>query len=113
MISGAHVVLFSREAEADRAVLRDVFGLEHVDAGGGWLIFALPPAEIAVHPDADGGQQQVYLMCEDVAAIKTRLEAAGLVCSAVADEGWGQVMTLSLPSGAGLGIYQQRHPVPH
>ncbi|MDJ0825261.1 MAG: hypothetical protein QNJ16_07145 [Rhodobacter sp.] len=112
MITGAHVVVYSTDAEADRAFLRDVLGFAHVDAGGGWLIFALPPSEMAVHPDATGGAQQVYLMTDDVAGLRAEMAGHGIACTEPVDEGWGVLMTLTLPSGAGLGVYQPRHPVP-
>ncbi|MDJ0629284.1 MAG: hypothetical protein QNJ44_13580 [Rhodobacter sp.] len=112
MITGAHMVLFSKDAEADRAFLRDILGTAHVDAGGGWLIFALPPSEMAVHPDAAGGRQQIYLMTDDVAALKAEMEGRGARCTEPVDEGWGVLMTVTLPSGAALGAYQPRHLVP-
>ncbi len=109
MITGMHMTLFSRDAEADRAFFRDVLGFAHVDAGGGWLIFAAPPAEVAVHPDEAGGRQQVYLMVEDIAAFRAAMAAKGVTVSEPADEGWGLLSTLTLPGGAGLGVYQPRH----
>jgi hypothetical protein len=102
-------VLFSADAEADRRFFQDVLELGSVDAGGGWLIFALPPAEAAVHP-GDGPGSELYLMCDDVAAEIARLDDRGVRCSEIEDAGWGSVVKISLPSGAEIGLYQPRHP---
>jgi hypothetical protein len=111
MITGAHAVLFSDEAEAVRALLRDGLGLESVDAGGGWLIFALPPAEVAVHPAERGGRHELYLMCDDIEATAAELAAKGIeLARPVSDEGWGLLTALKLPGGAELGLYEPRHP---
>ena len=112
MLDGAHVVLYSSDAAADRAFLRDVLGLPHVDAGDGWLIFALPPAEIAVHPAEASGKHELYLMCEDVEALVRELGAKGVRCSEITDQGWGVVTAVTLPGGSELGIYQPRHERP-
>lgn len=109
VITGAHVVLFSTDAEADRAFLSDVLGLASVDAGGGWLIFGLPPAEAAVHP-APEPAAALYLMCDDLPAEMARLAAQGVTCSGVEEARWGSVTTVVLPSGAPLGLYQPKHP---
>jgi catechol 2,3-dioxygenase-like lactoylglutathione lyase family enzyme len=106
---GAHLVLFSRDADADRAFLGDVLGLQSVDAGGGWLIFGLPPAEAAVHP-ADAPGAQLYFMCADLDAEIDRLRARGVDCGPVQEERWGTVTTITLPGGGELGLYQPRHP---
>lgn len=111
MISGAHVIIYSVDAEADRAFFRDVLGFPSVDAGQGWLIFALPPAEIALHPAADNGKQEIYMMCDDVAATIQTLERQKVKCEPVADLGWGLLTHLSLPGGGRLGLYQPKHPV--
>jgi hypothetical protein len=112
VINGAHVILYSADAAADRAFLRDMIGLSGVDVGGGWLIFALPPAEVAVHPaDANGGQA-LYLMCEDVEAEIARLQAAGVACDPVAQVGWGRLTALQLPGGGKLALYEPRHARP-
>lgn len=119
MIQGVHLLLYSRNAEADRAFLRDVLGLASVDAGHGWLIFALPPAEIAVHP-ADGNivqnvpqedhaRSEIYLMCEDLAGTMASFNAKGAATTEPKNERWGTVTTVRLPSGASLGLYQPRH----
>lgn len=111
MISGAHVILYSRDAEADRAFLRDVLGFAHVDAGGGWLIFKLPPAEVAVHPTDGPEQHEFYLMCDDVQATVAELAARGIeLAEPVSDQGWGLLCALRLPGGGKLGLYQPRHP---
>lgn len=112
MIIGAHAVIYSKDAEADRAFLRDVLGLSHVDAGHGWLIFGLPPSEVAVHPGAEGDTQDFYLMVEDIAVFVAAMEAAGRACTAPSDQRWGVLTSLTLPSGATIGVYQPRHPRP-
>ncbi len=109
MIFGAHVVLFSTDADADRAFLADALGVAGVDGGGGWLIFALPPAEVAVHP-AESAGAQLYLMCDDLDAEMRRLSGLGVECSAVEEARWGSVTTIRLPGGGEVGLYQPRHP---
>jgi catechol 2,3-dioxygenase-like lactoylglutathione lyase family enzyme len=110
MITGVHALLYSNDAEKDRAFLRDVLGFKGVDAGEGWLIFALPPAEVGVHPaDGNAGQTELYLMCEDVKATIAELNAKGISCSEPRDQGWGILTHISLPSGGKLGMYQPRH----
>ncbi len=112
MITGAHVILYSSDAEADRAFLRDLLDTTTVDAGGGWLILALPPAEVAVHPTDGPAQHELYLLCDDIEATHAELTARGVVVvGAISDEGWGRVITIRLPSGGPLGIYEPRHPV--
>jgi catechol 2,3-dioxygenase-like lactoylglutathione lyase family enzyme len=110
MISGAHVIVYSRDAEADRAFFRDVLEYPHVDVGGGWLIFKLPPAEVAVHPAEGAGSQELYLMCDDVNATIETLTAKGVTCGPVSDEGWGLLTSIRLPGGGELGLYEPRHP---
>jgi catechol 2,3-dioxygenase-like lactoylglutathione lyase family enzyme len=110
MITGAHVIVYSRDADADRAFLRDVLGYPYVDAGGGWLIFKLPPAEVAVHPTENAGSHELYLMCDDVTATIAQLDAEGVQCGPVSDEGWGLLTSIRLPGGGDLGIYEPRHP---
>lgn len=112
MINGAHVIVHSSDAEADRAFFRDVLRYPHVDAGGGWLIFALPPAEAAVHPTdaASNGRHELYLMCDDVAATVEELTSHGVeFTQPVTDAGWGLLTALRLPGGSELGLYQPRH----
>jgi len=108
MIYGSHVVVFSSDADADRAFLQDVFGFEYVDAGGGWLIFGLPPAELAVHP-ADAPGAELYFMCDDLAAEVQRLEARGVRCTPVEEARWGSITKVELPGGGEVGVYEPKH----
>jgi hypothetical protein len=111
MINGAHAVLYSHDADATRAVLAKVWGTRSVDAGEGWRIFALPPAEIAVHPAEEGGRAELYLLCDDVAATVSALQAEGIeVARPISDQGWGLLTAITLPGGVELGLYQPRHP---
>jgi catechol 2,3-dioxygenase-like lactoylglutathione lyase family enzyme len=110
MTSGAHVILYSKDAEADRAFFRDVLGFPSVDAGHGWLIFALPPAEAAFHP-ADGNERhELYFMCDDLKAEISELEKKGVRCTEVHQERWGSITKIRLPGGGELGLYQPKHP---
>jgi catechol 2,3-dioxygenase-like lactoylglutathione lyase family enzyme len=110
MIFGAHVIVYSKDATADRAFLRDVLGLGSVDAGHGWLLFALPPAEVAVHPAEDNDRHELYFMCDDVRAEILRLHEKGVRCSEVQEARWGSVTKIRLPGGSELGLYQPKHP---
>jgi catechol 2,3-dioxygenase-like lactoylglutathione lyase family enzyme len=111
MFAGAHVVLYSSDPEADRVFLRDVLGLRDVDAGEGWLIFKLPPAEVAVHPTEGQPKQELYLICPDLETVLTDLAAKGVTIShPVRNLSWGMLATIKLPSGADLSLYQPRHP---
>jgi catechol 2,3-dioxygenase-like lactoylglutathione lyase family enzyme len=113
VIVGVHAIVFSNDAEADRAFFRDVLGFGSVDAGGGWLIFELPPAELAAHPDDRGDRYELYLMCDDVNATVAELRAKGAQFEGeVTDQGWGLVTTIRLPGGGRLGLYEPRHPSP-
>lgn len=122
MITGAHVLLYRRDADADRRFLHDVLGFRGVDAGGGWLILALPPAEVAVHPTSDNAGHPhaghdllgavLYLMCDDLAGTLDSLAAKGVVTTEVEREDWGIRTTIRLPSGGELGLYQPTHPSP-
>lgn len=111
MITGAHAMIYSKDSDADRAFLRDVLGLGHVDVGGGWLIFGLPPSEIAVHPGKKSAHE-IYFMCEDVNAFKSFLAEKEITTSPVQDQGWGLVTTVTLPGGGELGVYEPRHARP-
>lgn len=112
MINGAHVILYSRDAEADRAFIRDVLGLPGVDAGHGWLIFKLPPAELAAHPAEGQPRHELYLMCDDIRATLDELAGKGVEVDAqISEQGWGLLATIKLPSGAELPIYQPSHPL--
>jgi hypothetical protein len=112
MINGAHAIIYSSNADADRAVLRDIFKLPHVDAGRGWLIFGLPPAEIAVHPSERNDLHELYFMCDDIAALVAELQRHDLPCAPIQDQGWGRVTRVTLPGGGTLGVYEPRHPRP-
>jgi catechol 2,3-dioxygenase-like lactoylglutathione lyase family enzyme len=111
MFSGAHVILYTKDADADRAFLRDVLGFDNVDAGRGWLIFKLPPAEVAVHP-APGEPR--HLMCDDIGGTLRKLADRGAeVSRPVSDQGWGLLAAVRLPSGGELPLYEPRHPTAH
>ena len=112
MITGAHSIIYSKDAEADRAFLRDVLKLTNVDVGHGWLIFGLPPAEIAVHPGEENGAHEFYLMCDDIHAFIARMKEHDISCEPVNDQRWGLLSQLPLPGGGKLGVYQPRHPRP-
>ena len=112
MINGAHVIVYSRDAEADRAFIRDVLGFAGVDAGDGWMIFKLPPAEVAVHPTDGPDRQELHLMCDDIEATLADLTAKGVeIAEPVTHAGWGSRAAIRLPSGGDLSLYQPRHPV--
>lgn len=111
MIFGVHLILYSEDAAADRAFLGDVLGWDTVDAGDGWLIFALPPTEAAVHP-SDRSDTELYLMSTDLAADMRTLESKGIQLSDVERAGWGSVTRFRLPGGAWIGLYQPTHPSP-
>jgi catechol 2,3-dioxygenase-like lactoylglutathione lyase family enzyme len=110
VIVGVHAIAFTPDADADRAFLADVLGLPSVDAGGGWLIFGLPPAELAAHPDDGAPRFELYLMCDDIVATVAELESRGVELGPVSDEGWGLLTSFRLPGGAELGLYEPRHP---
>jgi hypothetical protein len=112
MLTGAHSIIYSTNAQADREFLRDVLKLTHVDVGDGWLIFGLPPAEVAVHPANKGKAFDFYLMFDNIAAFVTEMERRHIVCGPVTDEGWGLLSYITLPGGGRLGIYQPRHARP-
>ncbi len=112
MISGAHVVINSTDAEADRAFFRDVLGFAHVDAGHGWLIFALPKAEAAFHPAGENGGHALYLMCDDLKAERAALGKKGVACSEVQEARWGSITKIRLPGGGDLHLYQPKHARP-
>jgi catechol 2,3-dioxygenase-like lactoylglutathione lyase family enzyme len=113
VITGVHAIVFSPEASKVRDFLRDVLGLSSVDAGGGWLIFALPPAELAVHPADGDGRHELYLMCDDIQATLAELRGKGVeVARDVTDQGWGLLAAIRLPDGSEFPIYEPRHPSP-
>ena len=112
MIFGAHTVLYSNDADADRAFLRDVLGFNSVDAGYGWLIFALPPAEVAIHPAEENDRPELYFMCSDLKAEIASLAKKGVVCADVQEARWGSITKIRLPGGGEVGLYQPKHPSP-
>jgi hypothetical protein len=110
MIFGAHVIVYSKDAAADRAFLRDILEFPSVDAGHGWLIFALPPGEAAVHPADENQRPELYLMCDDLRAQISVLETKGVRCSDIQEARWGSVTKILLPGGGEIGLYQPKHP---
>lgn len=113
MITGVHAIVFSSDAEKVRAFFADVLNLPSADAGDGWLIFALPPAELAVHPAEDAGRHELYLMCDDIEATLAELRSKGVpVARDISDQGWGLLAAIRLPDGAEFPLYQPRHPSP-
>jgi len=112
MIVGAHTIIYSKDAEADRAFLRDVLGLPNVDAGEGWLIFGLPPAEVAVHPSDENEVHEFYFMVADVRGLIAKMEKHGRACEPAQDMGWGVLTQVMLPGGGKLGFYEPRHARP-
>ncbi len=112
MIIGAHTIIYSTGGDADRKFLRDVIGLPSVDVGGGWLIFGLPPAEVAVHPSDENDLHELYLMSDDIHGFVADMAKRGIACDAVQDQGWGLLTRLTLPGGGKLGVYQPRHARP-
>jgi hypothetical protein len=113
MIIGAHSIIYSQQPEADRAFLRDVLKMPNIDVGGGWLIFDLPPAEVAVHPSDQNDVHEFYLMCDDVEAFVADMEGRSIACAPVQDQGWGRLTQVTLPGGGKLGVYQPRHARPN
>ncbi len=112
MIIGAHSIIYSKNPDADRAFLGDVLKLTNVDVGDGWLIFGLPPAEVAVHPSSKNDVHEFFLMCDDVEAFVAAMSERGVSCGPVQDQGWGLLSSLTLPGGGKLGVYQPRHERP-
>jgi catechol 2,3-dioxygenase-like lactoylglutathione lyase family enzyme len=113
MIDGSHVILFSRDPEADRSFFADVLGFPHVDAGGGWLIFALPPAEAAIHPADGPPSHELYFVCDDIEVTTEELRAKGVeFTAAISEERWGRLTRFRLPGGGEVGMYEPRHPRP-
>lgn len=112
-IIGVHAMIYTKDAEADRAFLRDVLELKAVDAGGGWLIFALPPTEMGVHPGERNDVFELSFITDDVDAEVARLRQKGVACSDIAERDWGRITLVSLPGGGKLGLYQPRHPLAH
>jgi catechol 2,3-dioxygenase-like lactoylglutathione lyase family enzyme len=109
MIFGAHVIVYSKDAAADRAFFRDILEFKSVDAGHGWLIFALPPAEAAFHPDEQNDRHELFFMCDDLKAEISALKKKGVECSDIQEARWGSIAKIRLPSGALVGLYQPKH----
>src|SRR5215469_5080697 len=112
MINGAHVIVYSKDAEADKAFLRNVLKFKHVDVGHGWLIFALPPSEIAVHPSDENDMHEFFLMTDDLDAEMAALKKAGIASEEPTQQRWGRATRIKLPGGGTLGLYQPRHERP-
>ena len=112
MITGAHSIIYSKNPDADRAFLRDVLKLTNVDVGGGWLIFGLPAAEVAVHPSDENDVHEFYLMCEDIELLIAEMKNHGIKCDPVQNMGWGILTQIMLPGGGKLGVYQPKHARP-
>jgi predicted enzyme related to lactoylglutathione lyase len=114
LISGVHTLIYSHDAEADRAFFKDVLGLDSVDSGGGWLIFALPPTELAIHPTEEEEAHEIYLLCEDIEATGAELERRKVPITRPFDEErWGRVTRITLPGGGRIGLYQPKHALAH
>jgi catechol 2,3-dioxygenase-like lactoylglutathione lyase family enzyme len=111
MIFGAHMIVYSEDAAADRAFFRDVLGFSSVDGGHDWLIFGLPPAELAVHPAGEQARDELYFLCDDLEAEMRGLADKGVRCSEVEEAPWGTVTKIRLPGGGDIGLYQPKHPL--
>jgi len=109
MITGAHIIVYSKDADGDRSFFRDVFNFPAVDIGHGWLIFALPPAEAAFHPGGENDRHELYFMCDDLKATMHSLQAKKVECGPVKEERWGSLTTVPLPGGGRVGLYQPKH----
>ena len=112
MIVGAHSIIYSADPVADRAFFRDVLHLPHVSAGDGWLIFSLPPSEVAVHPADQSGGQEFFLLCDDMEAFFPEMARHEIHCTPVQSQAWGLLTQITLPGGGLLGVYQPRHARP-
>lgn len=112
MITGVHTIIYSKNAEADKAFFRDILKLSNVDVGDGWLIFGLPPSELAVHPSDDNQKHEIYLMCDDINVFVQSMEEHKVHCGEIQDQGWGLLVGLTLPGGGKIGVYQPRHDRP-
>jgi len=110
MITGAHIIVYSKDAEADRRFFRDVLKFQSVDAGHGWLIFAMPPAEAAFHPSEKNNLHELYFICDDLQATMEFLKSQKVKCGAVHEERWGTLTAIPLPGGGKISLYQPKHP---
>jgi hypothetical protein len=112
MITGAHAIIYTRNADADREFLSSIFGLPAADAGGGWLIFGLPPSELAFHPSRKNNKHELYLLCDNVKKFVAEMEKRAVKCSPVQRQPWGLLTGVTLPGGGALGVYEPLHPRP-
>lgn len=112
MINGAHAIIYSKDADADRAFFRDVLKFPNVDVGHGWLIFGLPPAEVAVHPGESNDEHEFYLMCDDVDGFIADMKKRRVKCGPIHDQRWGRLTEVTLPGGGKLGVYEPKHARP-
>lgn len=112
MLSGIHLIIYSKNTEADKAFFKNILKLTHVDVGDGWLIFGLPPSELAVHPSSENDKHEIYLMCEDIKKFVSEMSKQKISCGKIQQQGWGQLVQLTLPGGGKLGVYQPRHARP-
>jgi hypothetical protein len=112
MITGAHSIIYSRKPDEDRVFLRDILKLPNVDVGHGWLIFGLPPAEVAVHPSGKNNVHEFYLMCDNIESFIASMQKANIKCTAAQDQGYGIFTQITMPGGGKLGVYQPRHARP-
>ncbi len=112
MVTGAHAIIYSRKPEDDRAFLSDVLGLPHVDAGEGWLVFGLPPAELAIHPSKENDLHEFYFICADIGKFVAAMEKKKIRCGPVEEMSWGILTRVTLPGGGSLGVYEARHARP-
>lgn len=112
MITGVHTIIYSTNPEADRAFFKDILKFPNVDVGDGWLIFALPPSEIAVHPSEENNVHELYLICDDINTFIAEMQNQNINCSEISDQGWGILTSITLPGGGSLGAYQARHARP-
>ena len=112
IITGAHAIIYSQKPDEDRAFLRDVLGLPHVDAGDGWLIFSLPPAELAVHPAEENDRHEFFFICTDIQTFVAAMGEKGVACDPLQSQSWGDLTHITLPGGGKLGVYQARHVRP-
>ena len=112
MITGIHMIIYSKNQEADKVFFRDILQLTNVDVGHGWLIFGLPPSELAVHPSSDSDHHEIYLMCDDIKKFIQQMSKQKIACTEIQNQGWGQLVQLTLPGGGKLGVYQPRHARP-
>lgn len=112
MITGVHSIIYSKNPKADKEFFRDVLKLPNVDVGDGWLIFGLPPSELAVHPSSENDLQELYLMCDDIKVFVSEMKKRKIACGEIQNQGWGLLTQLTLPGGGKLGVYQPRHARP-